>query len=191
MRLILLGAPGAGKGTQSKILSDKYGIPQLSTGDMLRAAVAAGTELGRQAQSLMADGKLVSDSLVNEIVAKRIEQPDCERGFILDGYPRTVAQAEALQKFLTQKQIPLDAVIEFQVEETSLLQRMQKRVADAQARGEAARSDDNIEAFARRMAEYKQKTLPLSDYYRCQGQLKEVNGMADVAAVAAQISAIL
>jgi len=191
MRLVLLGAPGAGKGTQSRILAEKYGIPQLSTGDMLRAAVAAETELGEKAQALMAGGKLVPDAIVNQIVAERIEEADCARGFILDGYPRTVAQAEALQAFLAEKHMPLDAVIEFKVDENSLAQRMQKRVAEAEARGEAARSDDNPESFARRLAEYKQKTLPLSDYYRRQGQLKEINGMADVAAVATQIAAIL
>jgi len=191
MRIILLGAPGAGKGTQSKILSGKYSIPQLSTGDMLRAAVAAGTEIGKKAQSLMAQGLLVPDAVVNQIVAERIVQKDCASGFILDGYPRTVAQAESLQAFLSEMAMPLDAVIEIQVNESKLLERMNKRVAEAKSLGGIARNDDNPEAFVKRLKEYRQKTAPLSDYYRKQGQLYIVNGMMDISAVTARINSIL
>lgn len=191
MRLILLGAPGAGKGTQSKILAEKYAIPQLSTGDMLRAAVAAKTEIGQKAQILMSGGRLVPDTVVNRIIADRIDAPDCRNGFILDGYPRTVAQAAALQQILAEKNMPLNAVIEIKLDEAHLLSRMKKRVAETEARGEAARADDNPEVFAKRLAEYKQKTLPLSEYYQQQGQLKEVDGIADIAAVAAEINAVL
>lgn len=191
MRLILLGAPGAGKGTQSKILSEKYGIPQLSTGDMLRAAIKAGTEIGKKAQALMADGKLVPDETVNQIVTDRIGEADCAEGFILDGYPRTVAQAEALQAVLKKKNMPLDAVIELKIEESYLLLRVEKRVAEAKAKGEAVRNDDNAESLAKRLVEYKQKTLPLSEYYRRQGQLRVVDAMADIASVTAEINAVL
>lgn len=191
MRIILLGGPGAGKGTQSKILMKKYAIPQLSTGDMLRAAVTAGTEVGKKAQKIMKNGQLVSDAIVNQIVSERIDEEDCAQGFILDGYPRTVAQAEALQYILDKKHITLNAVIEIKVDESVLLKRMKKRVDDMRKMGGLVRSDDNPETFAKRMAEYKQKTLPLSTYYRKQGQLKEVSGMGDVAAVAGAIDVIL
>jgi len=191
MRLVLLGAPGAGKGTQSAILAGKYAVPQLSTGDMLRAAVAAGTETGKKAQNLIKNGALVPDDIVNRIVFDRLGEYDCQKGFILDGYPRTVAQARALQQVLSDKNIALNAVIEIKADETVLLNRMKKRAAETLARGGVVRADDNPESFAKRLAEYKRKTLPLSEYYREQGQLREVDGMADIAVVTAEIAAIL
>jgi len=191
MRLVLLGAPGAGKGTQSAVLAKRYAVPQLSTGDMLRAAVAAKTEIGKKAQNLMESGALVPDDMVNQIVFDRITAEDCRRGFILDGYPRTVAQAQALQRVLAEQHMPLKAVVEIKVDETALLNRMKKRAAATLSQGGIVRVDDNPESFARRLAEYRRKTLPLSAYYREQGQLREVDGMVDIAAVTAEIIAIL
>jgi len=191
MKLILLGPPGAGKGTQAKILTEKYGIPQLSTGDMLRAAVQAGTEVGQRAKAIIDAGQLVPDEIVNQIVSERTLAADCARGFILDGYPRTLAQAKALQAILAARDTGLDAVIELKVDENALVDRMKKRVAETAAAGNSARSDDNPEAFARRLVEYREKTLPLSQYYASTGQLKTVNGMADIHAVTAEIENLL
>jgi adenylate kinase len=191
MRLIFLGPPGAGKGTQAKLLTEKYGIPQLSTGDMLRAAVAAGTDVGKRAKAVMDAGQLVSDAIVNEIVSDRIDSPDCARGFILDGYPRTVPQAEALDQILAGKGIALDAVVELKVDEDALVRRMENRVAETIAAGGTVRSDDNPEAFKRRLTEYREKTAPLSNYYASTGKLQTVDGMANVDKVTAQIAGIL
>ncbi|HEV7306768.1 adenylate kinase [Ensifer sp.] len=191
MRLIFLGPPGAGKGTQAKLLTERYGIPQLSTGDMLRAAVAQATEVGKRAKAVMDAGQLVSDEIVNEIVSDRIDQPDCAKGFILDGYPRTVPQAIALGKMLEGKGLKLDAVIELKVDETALVKRMENRVAETIAAGGAVRSDDNPEAFKRRLTEYREKTAPLSEHYAGTGQLRTVDGMADVNTVTAEIEKIL
>lgn len=191
MRLILLGPPGAGKGTQAKILTEKYSIPQLSTGDMLRAAVAAQTDVGKRAKAVMDAGELVSDEIVNAIVSDRIDQPDCVRGFILDGYPRTVPQAQALTVMLKDKHAELDAVIELKVDETALVKRMENRVAETIAAGGTVRSDDNPEAFVKRLVEYREKTAPLSDYYAGTGELKLVDGMAPMADVTAEIEKIL
>lgn len=191
MRLIFLGPPGAGKGTQAKLLTEKYGIPQLSTGDMLRAAVAAGTDVGKRAKAVMDAGQLVSDAIVNEIVSDRIDSPDCAKGFILDGYPRTVPQAEALDKILAGKGISLDAVVELKVDEEALVKRMENRVAETIAAGGAVRSDDNPEAFKRRLVEYREKTAPLSNYYASTGKLQTVDGMANVDKVTAEIGGIL
>ncbi len=187
MRLILLGPPGAGKGTQAKLLSAKHDIPQLSTGDMLRAAVAAGSEIGLRAKSVMDSGQLVSDDIVNEIVAQRVDQEDCMRGFILDGYPRTVVQAESLWAMLDGKKKQLDAVIELKVDEEALAARMENRVRETLAAGGSVRADDNAESFRRRMAEYHAKTAPLSDYYQKVGLLRTVDGMASMDAVTAAI----
>ncbi|WP_099868180.1 adenylate kinase [Pararhizobium haloflavum] len=178
MRLILLGPPGAGKGTQAQRLVEKYGIPQLSTGDMLRAAVAAGTGVGQRAKAVMDAGGLVSDEIVNQIVSERIDQPDCARGFILDGYPRTVPQAKALTAMLNEKAMQLDAVVELKVDETALLQRIEKRAAETAAAGNGVRADDNPDAFKKRLVEYREKTAPLSDHYHQTGELKTVDGMA-------------
>ena len=191
MRLIFLGPPGAGKGTQAKLLTEKHGIPQLSTGDMLRAAVAAGTDVGKRAKAVMDAGQLVSDAIVNEIVSDRIDSADCAKGFILDGYPRTVPQAEALDQILAGKGIALDAVIELKVDEVALVKRMENRVAETIAAGGTVRSDDNPEAFKRRLTEYREKTAPLSNYYASTGKLQTVDGMANVDTVTAQIAGIL
>ena len=191
MRLIFLGPPGAGKGTQAKLLTERYGIPQLSTGDMLRAAVAQATEVGKRAKAVMDAGQLVSDEIVNEIVSDRIDQPDCAKGFILDGYPRTVPQAEALDQILAGKGIALDAVVELKVDEDALVRRMENRVAETIAAGGTVRSDDNPEAFKRRLTEYREKTAPLSNYYASTGKLQTVDGMANVDKVTAQIAGIL
>lgn len=191
MRLILLGPPGAGKGTQAQRLVDKHGIPQLSTGDMLRAAVKAGTEVGKRAKAVMDAGQLVSDEIVNQIVSDRIDEPDAAKGFILDGYPRTVPQAEALTRILASKGQKLDAVIELKVDESALLQRMEKRVAETVASGGQVRADDNPESFRKRLNEYREKTAPLSAYYAGTGQLKTVDGMADIDDVTAKIEKIV
>lgn len=191
MRLILLGPPGAGKGTQAQRLVERHGIPQLSTGDMLRAAVANGTEVGRRAKAIMDAGQLVSDDVVNQIVSDRIDEPDCRKGFILDGFPRTVAQAEALSAMLGEKGQKLDAVIELKVDESALVERMKKRVADTIAAGGTVRADDNAESFTKRLEEYRQKTAPLSAYYRRTGELVTIDGMQDMDAVTHEIENIL
>ena len=161
MRLILLGPPGAGKGTQAGRLVERYGIVQLSTGDMLRAAVAAGTPVGLKAKDIMAAGGLVPDEVVIGIISDRIEQPDARKGFILDGFPRTVGQAEALDTLLKAKHLELDAVVELRVDESALLKRVETRVAEMLARGETPRADDNAEALAKRLHAYRDQTAPL------------------------------
>lgn len=191
MRLIFLGPPGAGKGTQAKLLTERYGIPQLSTGDMLRAAVAEQSDVGKRAKAVMDAGQLVSDEIVNEIVSDRIDHPDCASGFILDGYPRTVPQAVALAKMLEGKGLSLDAVIELKVDEEALLKRIENRVAETVAAGGKVRSDDNPESVKKRLVEYREKTAPLSEHYASTGQLKTVDGMADVGVVTREIEKIL
>ena len=191
MRLILLGPPGAGKGTQAQRLVEKYGIPQLSTGDMLRAAVKSETEVGKRAKAVMDSGQLVSDEIVNQIVSERVDEPDARRGFILDGYPRTVPQAKALTEMLAQKGQRLDAVIELKVDESALLRRMESRVAQTLAAGGQVRADDNPESFKKRLDEYRVKTAPLSSYYAGTGELKQIDGMADMDSVTAAIEAIV
>ncbi|WP_320202154.1 adenylate kinase [Agrobacterium sp. rho-13.3] len=191
MRLIFLGPPGAGKGTQAKRLTDKYGIPQLSTGDMLRAAVTAGTEIGKRAKAVMDAGGLVSDDIVNQIVSERIQEADCAKGFILDGYPRTVPQAKALAENMRQKDLVLDAVIELKVDEEALVRRIENRVAETIAAGGTVRSDDNPDSFRKRLSEYREKTAPLSQYYEGQGELVVLDGMAHVDAVTVAIEAVL
>jgi adenylate kinase len=191
MRLILLGPPGCGKGTQSQRLTDKYGIVQLSTGDMLRAAVKAGTPVGLKARDIMVRGELVPDEVVVAIVADRIGEADARNGFILDGFPRTVPQAEALGRMLAQKGLRLDAVIEFKVDEGILLQRIEKRVAEMTARGESVRADDNEESLRKRLDAYRAQTAPLVSYYQDHGLLHSVDGMAPIADVTAAIERIL
>ncbi len=191
MRLILLGPPGAGKGTQAQRLVDKYGIPQLSTGDMLRAAVKAGSEVGLRAKAVMDAGELVSDAIVNAIVAERIDQPDCARGFILDGYPRTLQQADAVQEMLARRDQGLDAVIEFVVDDKALVGRIVRRAEEAAAAGLPVRKDDNPEVFEERLREYYKKTAPLIGYYYARGMLRSVDGMAPMDTVADAIEAIL
>ncbi len=191
MRLILLGPPGAGKGTQAQRLVAKHGIVQLSTGDMLRAAVKAGTPLGRQAQEIMAHGGLVPDDVVVEIVAQRIAQPDARKGFILDGFPRTVPQAAALDRMLAERNLALDGVIELRVDEDALIKRIERRIEEMKARGEALREDDNPKVLHRRLKAYREQTAPLIDYYRDKGALITVNGMAPIPEVAAAIDRAL
>lgn len=189
MNIILLGPPGAGKGTQAAYLEEKYGLKQLSTGEMLRAAVASGSELGRQAKEIMDQGALMPDALMIEMIAERIEQPDCAKGFILDGFPRTVAQAEALDELLERKQMQLDAVIEIEVEESALLGRIESRIA--QAGEEGARSDDNVETLRKRLKVYREQTAPILPYYREQSRLKTVDGLKSIEEVSRQIDEIL
>ncbi|MDR3422113.1 MAG: adenylate kinase [Xanthobacteraceae bacterium] len=191
MRLILLGPPGAGKGTQAQHLVARYGLVQFSTGDMLRAAVKAGTVIGRQAQDIMARGALVPDDVVVSIVEQRIGEPDARKGFILDGFPRTVPQAEALDRMLRRHGLALDAVIELKVDEAALIRRIESRIAEMTARGEALRPDDNPDVLHRRLAAYREQTAPLIAYYRRHGMLRSVDGMAPIPKVARQIEAAL
>lgn len=191
MKLILLGPPGAGKGTQAQRLVDKHGIVQLSTGDMLRAAVKAGTPVGLKAKDVMARGELVSDDIVVGIIEDRIAEPDCAKGFILDGFPRTVAQAEALDRMLAKNGLKLDAVIELKVDEAILVGRIEKRVAEMTARGEPVRADDNAESLKKRLDAYRAQTAPVSGYYASKGALKTVDGMAPIDDVTKAIAAHL
>lgn len=191
MKLILLGPPGAGKGTQAQRLVENHGLVQLSTGDMLRAAVKAGTPIGLKAKDVMARGELVSDEIVVGIIEDRIAEPDCARGFILDGFPRTVAQAEALDAMLAKTGMELDAVIELKVDEGILVGRIEKRVADMVARGEPVRADDNAEALKKRLDAYRAQTAPVSHYYASRGALKTVDGMAPIDDVTKAIAAHL
>jgi adenylate kinase len=190
MRLILLGPPGAGKGTQAQRLIAKHGIVQLSTGDMLRAAVAAGTPVGLRAKSIMDRGELVPDEVVVAIIADRIDQPDA-RGFVLDGFPRTVPQAQALDRLLAERGLKLDAVIELKVDEGILLKRIEKRVAEMAARGEKIRADDNPEVLKGRLSAYRAQTAPLTGYYADKGMLRAVDGMAAIDEVTAEIDRLL
>jgi adenylate kinase len=191
MRLILLGPPGSGKGTQAQRLVHKHGIVQLSTGEMLRAAVAARTPVGIEAQTVMAGGGLVPDEIVVGIISDRIDQPDAARGFILDGFPRTVPQAEALDELLKKKHIKLDAVVELRVNESALLQRVETRVAELRARGEEVRIDDTPEVLTKRLASYRSQTEPLIHYYSERRKLLTVDGMMTIEHVTREINRIL
>ena len=185
MKLILLGPPGAGKGTQAKIIEARYGCVQLSTGDMLRAAVAAGTEVGKKAEALMARGDLVPDEIVVGIISDRIDEPDCSQGFILDGFPRNVAQAEALDRMLDEKGLALDAVVELAVDDAILVSRIEKRASETEG---GPRADDNVEALRKRLEVYHAQTAPLIDYYGSKGVLQSVDGMAEIDDVSAEIA---
>ena len=187
MRLILLGPPGAGKGTQAQRLVAKHGIVQLSTGDMLRAAVKAGTPVGLKAKDIMDRGDLVPDDIVVAIVADRIDEPDAKKGFILDGFPRTVAQAEALDHMLREKGLSLDGVVELKVDEGILIRRIESRIRETLARGEPLRKDDDPEVLKTRLDAYRRQTAPLIDYYREKGMLRGVDGMAPIDEVTAAI----
>jgi adenylate kinase len=191
MRLILLGPPGAGKGTQAQRLISRHGIVQLSTGEMLRAAVAAQTPVGLKAKDIMASGGLVPDEIVIGIISDRLDQPDAAKGFILDGFPRTVPQAEALDELLKKKHIKLDAVIELRVNESALLQRVETRVAEMRARGEEVRIDDTPEVLAKRLASYRALTEPLIHYYSERRKLLTVDGMMTIEHVTREINRIL
>ena len=177
MRIILLGPPGSGKGTQAQLLVQRYGIVQLSTGEMLRAAVAAGTPVGLKAKEIMASGGLVPDDIVVGIISDRIDQPDAKHGFILDGFPRTVPQAEALDELLKHKHMKLDAVIELRVNESALLNRVETRVAKMRERGEEVRVDDTPEVLTKRLASYRSQTEPLIHYYSERRKLSTIDGM--------------
>ena len=177
MRIILLGPPGSGKGTQAQLLIQRYGIVQLSTGEMLRAAVAAGTPIGLKAKEIMASGGLVPDEVVVGIISDRIDQPDAKNGFILDGFPRTVPQAEALDDLLRHKHLKLEAVIELRVNESALLSRVETRVAQMRERGEEVRVDDTPEVLTRRLASYRSQTEPLIHYYSERRKLSTIDGM--------------
>jgi adenylate kinase len=191
MRLILLGPPGSGKGTQAQRLIHRYGIVQLSTGEMLRAAVAAQTPVGLKAKDIMAGGGLVPDEIVIGIISDRLDQPDAANGFILDGFPRTVPQAEALDDLLRKKRLKLDAVIELRVNESALLQRVETRAAEMRARGEEVRVDDTPEVLVKRLASYRSLTEPLIHYYSERRKLLTVDGMMTIEHVTHEIGRIL
>ncbi len=187
MNLVLFGPPGAGKGTQSKILTEKRGLPQLSTGDMLRAAIEAGTPLGLSVKATIAKGELVSDETVIGIIAERYDQPDCKNGAVFDGFPRTIPQAEALDRMLAERGKKIDLVLELKVDDAVLLSRVEARIKA----GGVLRSDDTPETLAHRLGVYYKNTAPLLDFYRAQGKLKSVDGMAPVETVTAQVGAVL
>lgn len=213
MKLILLGPPGAGKGTQAKLLVDRYSIPQLSTGDMLREAVAAQTEIGKKAKAVMDAGKLVSDEIVNAIVSDRLDQDDCDNGFILDGFPRTLQQADELTKMLAGKGKKLDCVIELEVDDEALVERVagrytcgacgegyhdtfkqpnQENICDRCGKSEfKRRPDDNAETMRMRLLTYYKETSPLLGYYYAKGDLTAVNGMGDIGGIASEIQNVL
>ncbi len=191
MRSILLGPPGAGKGTQAQRLIHKHNLVQLSTGEMLRAAVAARTPVGLQAKDIMASGGLVPDEIVIGIISDRLDQPDMKNGFILDGFPRTVPQAEALDDLLRKKHMRLDAVIELRVNESALLSRVETRVAEMRARGEEVRIDDTPEVLSKRLASYRSLTEPLIHYYSERRKLLTVDGMMTIEHVTREITRIL
>lgn len=187
MRIVLLGPPGAGKGTQAARLSQRFAIPQLSTGDMLRAAAAAGTALGKKAQEIMARGELVSDELVVAVIVERISERDASHGFILDGFPRTIAQAAALDDILRAEELDLDYVLELKVDEQALVGRILNRASEAKANGQAVRGDDTEEALKTRLTEYRRLTEPLTDYYRAKGILRSVDGLQPIDHVTAAL----
>jgi adenylate kinase len=191
MRLVLLGPPGAGKGTQATRFVDRFSIPRLSTGDMLREAVAEGTASGVRVRDIMDRGELVPDDVVVSVIASRIDHSDAANGFILDGFPRTVAQAEALDQELAARGIKLDAVLELEVDEDALLDRIRGRAEEAASRGEPVRRDDNPEVFKTRLNVYRAQTAPVTEYYRSRGLLNIVDGLQPIDVVTDQLAAAL
>jgi adenylate kinase len=186
VNLVLFGPPGAGKGTQAKILQNERGLPQLSTGDMLRAAIAAGTSLGKQVESILAKGDLVSDEIVVNIIAERYDQPDCKNGAVFDGFPRTIPQAEALDAMLAQRGKKIDRVIELKVDDKILLDRVEQRIKQG-----IARPDDNPETLKNRLEVYYKNTAPLLEYYTRQGKVVTLDGMAPIDDVTKAIAKVL
>jgi adenylate kinase len=191
LNLVLFGPPGAGKGTQARILTEKRGLPQLSTGDMLRAAIAARSELGLKVEAILARGDLVSDDIVIGIIGERLKQPDAANGAVFDGFPRTIPQAEALDRLLAASGKQIDAVIELKVDEAALLGRAGQRVQDARAQGKTPRPDDIPETVKNRLDVYRRNTAPLVEFYRRQGKLKSLDGMAPIGDVTQAIDAAL
>jgi len=191
MHLILIGPPGAGKGTQAKILENEYGLKQLSTGDMLRAEIAAGSDLGKKAKAVMDSGNLVSDEIIVDMIASRLDQPDCAKGVIFDGFPRTVDQAEALDAMLADKGRPLDAVILFEVDEEALVSRLHTRIQQTIDAGQPVRGDDNEETLRHRLKVYRGQTAPILPYYEAAGLLKKVDGMLPIDHVTQALKALI
>lgn len=191
MNLVLFGPPGAGKGTQAKVLQETRGLPQLSTGDMLRAAIAAKTDLGRKVEAILAKGDLVSDDIVIGIIDERLNQPDAAKGAVFDGFPRTIPQAEALDKLLQGRGKKIDLVIELKVDETVLLSRAEQRVKETVAKGGTPRPDDTPETVKNRLDVYRKNTAPLVAFYKAQGKVVTVDGMAPIADVTKAIAAAL
>lgn len=191
MYLILIGPPGAGKGTQAKILEETYGLKQLSTGDMLRAEIAAGSDLGKKAKAVMDAGNLVSDDIMVDMIASRIEQDDCKNGVIFDGFPRTVDQAQALDAMLADKGRKIDAVILFAVDEEALVGRLNTRIAQTKAAGQPVRADDNEETLRNRLQVYRNQTAPILPYYESADLLHTVDGMQEIDVVTGEIKGIL
>lgn len=191
MIVVLFGPPAAGKGTQAKRIHEKYGVAHLSTGDMLRAAIAAGTEVGKKAKAIVDSGKLVPDEIVVGIIGDRIDDKDCAHGFVLDGFPRTVAQAKALDAMLIGKRLSVGHVILMEVDQPALVKRVENRAAEARAKGEPVRPDDDPETFKKRLGVYNDQTAPILPYYEAQGKIHRVDGMRSIDGVTAQIDAVL
>jgi len=191
VNIVLFGPPGAGKGTQARVLTETRGWPQLSTGDMLRAAVQAQTPLGKQVEAILTKGELVTDAIVIGIVAERVDQPDCREGAVFDGFPRTIAQAEALDGMLAERRKKIDLVLELKVDDTVLVQRAAQRVKETLAKGGAARSDDTPETLKHRLEVYYKNTAPLLDFYAQQGKVVTIDGMAPIETVTDAIAKAL